>query len=130
MSEESRFREHPSRRFAEEEIPLDLRQELEALRREPTEGTGAHRQKVIYKHGPATFSVFVFEAGGSLPDHAVAGGTVTVQVLDGEILVRTPGREHRLKSGGLLFLAPGVTHSVAASQPSGMLVTVVLENPV
>jgi quercetin dioxygenase-like cupin family protein len=128
MSDE-RLREHPSKRFAGPEHLIDLHREIEALRREPHQGTSRHRQKALYKHGPVSVSLFVFDQEGGLKDHVVQGGSVVIQVLEGTLEVKTPENQHLLQSGHLLLLAAGVVHSVAAQQPAGMLLTVHLDDP-
>ncbi len=128
MSNE-RLREHPAKRFAGPEHLLDLSHEFEALLQEPHQGTQTHRQEVLYKHGPVTISIFSFDQDGFLSDHVVNNGSVVIQVLEGMLVVHTLDSQHDMNSGSLLVLAAGVVHSVRASQPVRMLLSVYLHDP-
>ncbi|HET6385165.1 MAG TPA: hypothetical protein VFJ58_17375 [Armatimonadota bacterium] len=128
-TDETRLRQHPARRFAAPEHLLDLHEAISALRRESHRGVSGHRQKALYRHGPVECIIFLFEQDSELHDHVVNGGSIAIQVLEGSLAVKTPGSEYQLSAGGLLLLAPGVTHSVKASQPTSMLLTVHLDDP-
>jgi quercetin dioxygenase-like cupin family protein len=127
MSDQTRLREHPSERFAPPEHLLDLHHEIDELRREPHKAIDGHRQKALYKFGGKTIVVFAFEANGCLKDHVVPDGSVVIQILEGVFTVKTPTAEHQMNRGHLLLLAPGIIHSVTASQTGSMLLTVQLE---
>jgi quercetin dioxygenase-like cupin family protein len=129
-SDETRLRQHPARRFAAPEHLIDLHEAVIALRGEPHAGTSGHRQKALYRHGPVECIIFVFEQGSELHDHVVTGGPISIEVLEGLLSVKTAaGERHQMNAGSLLLLAPGVTHSVKASQPTSMLLTVHLDEP-
>jgi len=123
---EGRLREHPRQRFAHQEQFFDLNAEAEEILSEPVEMTQGHRQLALYRHGPMTVGMFVFQEGGRLPDHA-ANGVVSIQALSGSIEVTTPAKTHTLEPGQMLVLAPKVTHDVAAKTDARMLLTVCLE---
>lgn len=128
MSDERR-RESPSKRFAGPEHAFDLRRETEALFLEAQRGQSGHRQKALYKHGPVSINLFVFDQGSGLKEHVVQEGSVAIQVLEGELRVETTGGQHTLQSSGLLILAAGTPHSVTALQPTRMLLTIHLDDP-
>ena len=115
----------PRERFAHEIIQFDLKQEAESLASECHEGHFGHRQIVLYKHGHASVSLFRFEQGGSMREHKT-NGTVFIQVIEGRLTLTMKGKKHRLETGGLLVLAPGIPHDVLAEQDSVMLLTVCL----
>ena len=125
----ARLREHPAQRFAADEYVINLDSETDHLLQEPHAAINGHRQEAIYKHGPVTMVVFVFEAGGFLREHVVPDGTVLIRLVDGDMTVKTPEREYRLGRNDVLVLAPGVKHDVCAVQQSRMLLTVHLKNP-
>lgn len=127
-SDPTRLREHPEQRFAAPVAAFALAEAAGRLRAERGGGQHGHRQQVLYRHGPTTVAIFDFDQGARLADHA-AGGTVIIQVLEGEIDVRAEGQTHRLPAGHLLAMAPGVRHDVQALRPSAMLLTVSLERP-
>lgn len=67
----------------------------------------------------------VLPAGKSLPPHRV-DGEITVQCLEGQVDVEADGQHTQLRAAQLLYLQGGVTHSIAASSDSSLLLTVVL----
>lgn len=123
MSETQRLRQHPHDRFASPVQHFDLHATVEALRKEPHHPVAGHRQIALYKHGSATLLVFDFEAGGFLKEHQ-ADGTVIIQTFAGHLRITAEDSTHELPAGGLLALAGNVKHSVSASGPSTMLLTV------
>jgi quercetin dioxygenase-like cupin family protein len=81
----------------------------------------------IFHRAPVTQVVFAFEPGGELADHA-AHGLVTIQVLEGRLVVQADKRDHELRAGYILILNPDVRHNVRALEASAMLLTVHLES--
>ena len=127
MSEPNpRLREHPERRFDPPQLPFDLEAVAARLLAEPLPANRRLRQETLYRHGPLTLALFLFEQGASLPQH-VAEGVATVHVLQGRLKMETEGTAHDLPAGSLLVLAPGVRHDVQAIEPSRMLLTVCLD---
>jgi quercetin dioxygenase-like cupin family protein len=98
------------------------------LRREAGTGGAGHRQQSLYKLGPMSVSLFLFAPQARLAPHQTRG-TVVIQVLKGRLLVTAEGEPHELGPGGLLVLAAGVRHDVAAPEESEMLLTVTLDPP-
>jgi len=121
-----RLREHPQRRFAAPEQFFDLQAAVEHLAAEPGMMAEGHRQIALYRHGPMTVGLFIFERGGRLPDHS-AEGVVILHGLSGRFEVRTAQGSHALRPGQILILAPNVKHDIAALESSRMLLTVCLE---
>jgi quercetin dioxygenase-like cupin family protein len=80
----------------------------------------------LFQGGGVSIVLFHFEAGGQLKDHA-ADGYVTVLVLSGEIRMATGEEPHRMSSGSLLVLRPGIMHDVEAVTTSSVLLTVRLD---
>jgi len=124
--DDDRLREPPVERFAAGEHVFDLRAEVESLKAEHAPSSRGHRQKTLYKRGNATIALFLFEAGGGLAQHKAAG-TVTINVLDGRLILQTHGNEHVLTAGHVLVLAPGVEHTVIAKDQTVMLLQVHLD---
>jgi quercetin dioxygenase-like cupin family protein len=125
---EVRRRRPPEERFAGSEHLFDLATIAEGLRAEPGPVTDGHRQIALFHEGGLTLIVYDFEAGGFLADHA-ADGVVTIQAVSGEIDVSSPEGSHRLVSGSLLVLLPGVRHDVKAVVASQMLLAVYTADP-
>lgn len=124
---EERRRVHPRDRFSVPQQVFNLRETAETLRKEPDSGQHGHRQMTLFKHGPATVALFLFEkAGAGLREHTTEG-FVTIHTLGGTLTVHAEGQTHTLTEHALLTLAPKVPHDVVAEEPSQMLLTVCLE---
>ncbi|HZN66342.1 MAG TPA: cupin domain-containing protein [Tepidisphaeraceae bacterium] len=123
-----RRRQHPTERFHPDQHPIDLGQAASRLLAEPPSGRRGQRQKTLYRHGPVTVALFLFDRGSHMPQH-VAEGVVTVHVLEGRLKMSAEGQSHELTAGQLLVLAPGVRHDVLAEEPTRMLLTVCLDAP-
>lgn len=124
---DDRLREPPSERFDTSSLVLDLHTELAALRAETAPTKQGHRQKTLFKHSGRTIAVFTFDAGGELPEHSVAG-TVTIQPIEGEVTVDAAGESRTLRTGQVLVIAPGTTHSLVSARPSAFLLQISLEH--
>jgi quercetin dioxygenase-like cupin family protein len=126
MSDE-RLREPPESRFDTSSHVFDLRAELAALRAE-SPGPRGHHQKTLLKQGGRTVALFALDASSGLPEHKAAG-TVTIQPIEGEVVVTAEGRTHRLGPHHVLALAPNVRHSVTAERPAAFLLQISLAAP-
>lgn len=120
-----RLREAPSERFDAPSLSFDFHAEAEAIRAEPRETRQGHRQKTLFKHDSRTIALFVMEKGGSIRDHS-ADGTVTIQPVEGELVVAVDGEDKHLKTGHMLVIAPGVRHEVRASEEAAFVLQVSL----
>lgn len=123
MSLTDRLRPHPEDRLAAPVQLVSLAATAAQLRAEAHPSVAGHRQIAVFRHGPVTMLQFVFEAGGLLKEHQ-AEGVVTIHALSGRLLVIADEEPHELGPGELVALAPGVSHSVRATEASEMLLTV------
>lgn len=123
MSPTDRLREHPHDRLAAPVQVADLNTAASELRAEPHDAVAGHRQIALVREGPVTVILFVFEAEGHLREHQT-DGEVTIHVLKGTLQVEVGDETHQLRGGQLLALAPSIRHSVQATVPSEMLLTV------
>jgi quercetin dioxygenase-like cupin family protein len=121
---DQRLRPAPESRFDEPSLVFDLAAEVATVRAEGAAPHG-HRQKTLYKHGNRTVALFALDAGACIHEHRTAG-TVTIQVVEGEITVVADGRSHRLCAGKVLVLAPKVAHEVRAECAASFLLQVSL----
>lgn len=119
-------RQPPRERFAPAANQFDLRAEAEKLMAEAGGDHSGHRQIALYKHDQATVALFRFKKDGFLKEHQ-APGKVFIQVIEGAMEFQAEGKQHALKAGGLLVLAPGTPHDAHASEDSLMLLTVCLD---
>lgn len=120
-----RLRPPPAERLAGPEHRIDLASALDALRREPHERTGSHKQITVFHKGPLRIVLFAFDSGGGLPSHR-APGSVVIHTLRGRIRVKTFNESYELATGQLLLLDPEVIHDVTAQEQSDMLLTVAM----
>jgi quercetin dioxygenase-like cupin family protein len=117
------LRRPPKERFAGTEHCIELASALMALRSEPHDGKGGHRQITIFRKGSLRLVLFAFEAGGCLAAHR-APGFVVIQTLRGVVRVRTASEAHQVTAGRTLVLDPDVAHDVEAVEESDVLLTV------
>jgi len=118
-----RLRDHPITRGIGNNQILHLADAVDHLVNEVHPAIHGHRQITLFRQAPVTLVLFVFDAGGELPDH-VAQGIVSIQVLNGRLSIQIAGNDHRLDAGQILFLNPAIAHSVRAEIASTMLLTV------
>jgi quercetin dioxygenase-like cupin family protein len=123
-----RVRVHPEERFASPAQKFDLDAVARDLAAEPTATAQGHRQRMLFRRGNATLSLFLFDAGAALREHRT-NGTVLIQVLRGRMTVTAGGERHDLPGGSVLSMAAGVPHDVYADVASRMLLTVSLQPP-
>ena len=112
MSDE-RLREAPAQRFDASHLSFDLRAELADLLSEPTEAKHGHRQKTLFKYHARTIALFALDAGAELREHSTSG-TITIEPIEGDLIVTVEGDERPLRAGQLLVLAPDTPHAVRA----------------
>jgi quercetin dioxygenase-like cupin family protein len=104
---------------------LDLGEHLTGLMDRAIAAPHGRAQQTLYKHETTTVALFAFRPGAGLPEH-LAPGTVTVQVVAGEVTMKAGSETFTLKSGRLLLIAPGVRHSVLAECDAAILVHITL----
>lgn len=80
--------------------------------------------KVVHRGGGTNVTVFGFDAGGELTEHQAARAAV-VQVLSGCLRFTVDGEELELIPGSWLHMTAGTPHSLIASEPTIMLLTLV-----
>lgn len=67
----------------------------------------------------------VLTAGQTVPEHQVAG-ELTLHCLEGQVLVKTPGRQCRLAEGEMMLLPAQEPHALEAQADSSLLATLLL----
>jgi quercetin dioxygenase-like cupin family protein len=93
---------------------------------EVTIQAGAVVSKVLHRVGGLNATVFAFDAGEQLTEHQAAR-TALVQVLSGHLRFTVDGEELDLAPGSWLHMAPGAPHSLMATKPTVMLLTLIGE---
>jgi quercetin dioxygenase-like cupin family protein len=123
MSQEDRLREHPKERLAAPFQRVDLAEAAKRLRAEAHPSTSGHRQVALVRRGPVSLILFSFESDGMLKEHQTEG-EVTIHVLTGRLEITVGDEVMQLAAAELVSLAPGQPHSVRATEPGEMLLTV------
>ena len=81
----------------------------------------------LLKTGKLQLMRLVLAAGQSVPEHQVPG-EITIQCLEGQAVVSTPGLSRTLGAGELMALSGGEPHALKATTAASLLVTILL-NP-
>ena len=84
--------------------------------------SGSVVSKVIHRGDGLNVTVFGFDTGEQLTEHQAARAAV-IQVLSGRLSFVVDGEEVDLASGSWLHMAPGAPHSLVATEPTVMLLT-------
>lgn len=85
---------------------------------------GAVVSKVVHRGDGMNVTVFGFDAGEELTEHQTSRAAV-VQVLSGRLRFTVDSQELELASGSWLHMTPGTPHSLVATEPTIMLLTLV-----
>ena len=83
---------------------------------------GAVVSKVVYRDERINVTVFGFDADEELTEHR-SGRPAVVQVLAGRLRFTANGETLDAKPGFWLHMAPGTPHSLVATEPTVMLLT-------
>ncbi len=86
--------------------------------------TGAVVSKVIHREDGSDVTVFAFDAGEQLTEHQASQAAI-VQVLSGRLHFTVDGEKLDLAPGSWLHMAPGAPHSLVATEPTVMLLTLI-----
>lgn len=84
----------------------------------------ATTSRVVVDNPALRVVVFAFDAGERLTDHS-SPRAVVVQLLDGVVRLTVAGAEHTMRSGDVVYLAPGDRHAVVADEPSHLSLVMV-----
>jgi quercetin dioxygenase-like cupin family protein len=84
--------------------------------------SGAVVSKVVHHGDGLNVTVFGFDAGEQLTEHQASRAAV-VQVLSGRLGFTVDGEPLDLGPGSWLHLGPGAPHSLVATEPTVMLLT-------
>ena len=80
--------------------------------------------KVVHRGDGMNVTVFGFDTGDELTEHQTARAAV-VQVLSGRLRFTVDGEGLELVPGSWLHMTPGTPHSLVATEPTIMLLTLV-----
>jgi len=109
-------------------MALDHAQPLDVINVQPLAGKlNDAKTHSLLKTGKLQLMRLVLGAGQSVPEHHVPG-EITIQCLEGEAMVSTPGLSRTLGAGELIALPGGEPHALKAITAASLLVTILL-NP-
>lgn len=109
-------------------MALDHAEPLDVINVQPLTGK-LHEVKThsLLKTRKLQLMRLVLAAGQNVPEHQVPG-EITIQCLEGQAVVSTPGLSRRLGAGELMALPGGEPHALKAITAASLLVTILL-NP-
>ena len=82
-----------------------------------------HYAKTLFKKPDFRAVLITMEKSSKISEHH-ADGTISVQVLKGQIRFTAQGKTHDLTAGNLFTLGASIKHQVEAAQDSAFLLTV------
>lgn len=85
---------------------------------------GQHQSAMLVHNDAMRVVQFAFAAGEELLEHD-APGSVAVVLNSGRLDFTVDGTVHEMAGGDVLYLAPGIRHSVVAREPSRMTLVIV-----
>ena len=103
--------------------PASLDTEIARFRPAERQSVSGRRAEILIKTDDLRVLLVTMRAGASLAEHS-APGTITIQVVEGTMLVEAEGSIHEMGAGSLVSLAAGVRHSVTARTDGAFLLTI------
>lgn len=103
----------------DESTPATVFRDVAAEVSIPQDGT---LSRVLYKDEQVRLVVFAFDAGQELTDHTAAVAAV-VEVVKGRLLLGLGDEQVEIGPGSWVHMPANLSHSVAAIEPSVMLLT-------
>jgi quercetin dioxygenase-like cupin family protein len=100
---------------------FDLPQEIADSEQKKPWQSGQYAKTLFKKHD-LRIVLIVMENAARMKEHH-ADGTLSVQVLKGQIRFSVHGKPHDLKAGDLITLSASIRHEVEALQDSAFLLT-------
>jgi quercetin dioxygenase-like cupin family protein len=85
---------------------------------------GAVVSKVVHRGNGLNVTVFAFDADEQLTEHQ-ASRTAVVQVVSGRLRFTVDDEQLDLGPGSWLHMTPGAPHSLMATEPTVMLLTLI-----
>jgi quercetin dioxygenase-like cupin family protein len=101
---------------------FDLLQEIADSKQKKPWQSG-HFAKTLFKKHDFRVVLITMENAAKMKEHH-ADGTISVQVLKGQMRFIVHGKPHDLKSGNLITLGASIRHEVEALEDSAFLLTI------
>ncbi|HET9789961.1 MAG TPA: cupin domain-containing protein [Candidatus Angelobacter sp.] len=103
-------------------LQFDLQQEIAEAEQKKPWPSGIHARTLIKKHDFRVVLILM-EPGAKMSEHH-ADGTISVQVLKGQIQFRSPETTQTLHAGSLLMLQASTKHDVEGTDNAAFLLTI------
>jgi quercetin dioxygenase-like cupin family protein len=103
-------------------LEFDLLRELDQLHREP-EWENGHNAKTLAKYGDFRVVLMALKPQVKIPGHRTEG-RLSVQTVQGHVLLRAEGRTFHLPVGRLVALDRDIAHEIEAVDESAILITI------
>jgi quercetin dioxygenase-like cupin family protein len=85
---------------------------------------GSVVSRTLVKNAAGTITLFAFDAGQGLSEHAAPFDAV-VQVLDGEVMLTIGGKQVPAVAGETVLMPANVPHALNGTKPFKMLLTMI-----
>ncbi len=105
-------------------VGIDLPKFMEQIKKEPAWLNGPRNAITVFKSDHMRLVLIALHSGAELPTHT-ADGTISVQVLEGNLRFGTPDEVVQLQKGQMVTLHEGIPHNVLALEDSLFLLTLV-----
>jgi quercetin dioxygenase-like cupin family protein len=116
------WKARPDRPVEHPLLHLQLHEQLERLRQEPTWRASGRNAITLAKEPTLRVVLMLLGKGTQISEHQAAG-PLTFHVLSGSVAFRAGDRGERLGSGELVVLESAVAHEVEALEESACLLT-------
>ncbi|MFC7523307.1 cupin domain-containing protein [Parapedobacter sp. GCM10030251] len=105
-------------------VTIDLPKFMRQIKSEPAWLNGTRNAITVFKSDHMRLVLIALHSGAELPTHT-ADGTISVQVLEGDIQFGTTDEAVQLREGQMVTLHEGIPHNVRAIADSLFLLTLV-----
>lgn len=105
-------------------VTIDLPKFMRQIKGEPAWRNGPRNAITVFKSDHMRLVLIALHSGAELPTHT-ADGTISVQVLEGDIQFGTTDEVVQLREGQMVTLHEGIPHNVRAIADSLFLLTLV-----
>lgn len=103
-------------------LQFDLQREIDNAEQKKPWPSGIHA-KTLFKKPDFRAVLIIMEPGAKMNEHH-ADGSISVQVIKGQIQFRAAQRTYNLNSGNLLMLDASIKHDVEAQNGAAFLLTI------
>jgi quercetin dioxygenase-like cupin family protein len=126
MTEQQRSVYRRTSNLSGEALAFQLNREGTDLQAAAQSASSGRAGKQLVKEGPLRVTLVGLKPGNTLQEHHV-DGPVAIQTLNGQVRVTMENDNVTLPAGHLLVLEAGLKHTLEATEPSQVLLTMAFE---